>query len=425
MKILFMNWNSFGNEDILDAFRQLQHETVLFPFSNKEGRREPVMEQKIAEAITANSPDAVFSFNYFPIVSNVCKKADIPYISWIYDSPYVLLYSYTAINPCNYIFVFDKELCLEFNKAGIQTVHYLPMAANTDRLSSMAAKMRQSNDLMARYSSEISFVGSLYHEKHNFFDRMTGLSDFAKGYLDGLMAAQMKVYGYNFIQDSLGPVMDELYKALPMDPNADGVESREYLYAQYVINRKITGLEREHLLGRILQDTPYRLDLYTHDTSYVPPIMNAANVYSASASFTKTTDCQSIAADTASTKNPLSRFRNLGPVDYYDTMPYIFYGSKINLNISLRSIKSGIPLRAFDIMGCGGFLLTNYQSDFLDDFIPGEDFVYYDSDEDMIRKITYYLSREEERQAIASRGFQKVQERHTFLHRIPEMLSCL
>lgn len=444
MKILFMNWNSFGNEDILEAFRQLQHETVLFPFSNKEGRRDPVMEQRIAKAITADSPDAVFSFNYFPIVSNVCKKADIPYISWIYDSPYVLLYSYTAINPCNYIFVFDKELCLEFNRAGIQTVHYLPMAANTDRLSRMAAKMRQSNDLMARYSSEISFVGSLYHEKHNFFDRMTGLSDFAKGYLDGLMAAQMKVYGYNFIQDSLGPVMDELYKALPMNPNADGVESREYLYAQYVLNRKITGLEREHLLGKILQDTPYRLDLYTHDTSYVPPIINtvpkkpsssvfmkdadcqnAANVYSASASFTKGTDCQSVAADTAPAKNPLSRFRNLGQVDYYDTMPYIFYGSKINLNISLRSIKSGIPLRAFDIMGCGGFLLTNYQSDFLDDFIPGEDFVYYDSDKDMIRKITYYLSHEEERQAIASRGFQKVQNRHTFLHRIPEMLSYL
>ena len=45
-------------------------------------------------------------------------------------------------------------------------------------------------------------------------------------------------------------------------------------------------------------------------------------------------------------------------------MPLVFQNSKINLNITLRSIKNGIPLRAIDIMGAGGFLLTNYQNDF-------------------------------------------------------------
>ena len=31
------------------------------------------------------------------------------YVAWIYDNPYVLLYSYTIIYPGNYVFVFDKE----------------------------------------------------------------------------------------------------------------------------------------------------------------------------------------------------------------------------------------------------------------------------------------------------------------------------
>ncbi|MCM1242763.1 MAG: glycosyltransferase, partial [Roseburia sp.] len=230
------------------------------------------------------------------------------------------------------------------------------------------------------------FIGSLYTEKHNFFERMKTLSDYTKGYLDAIMTAQMKVQGDNFIQESLSPIMNDLYKALPMDPNPDGVESREYLYAQYVINRKITGLERMELLTAITEK--HTLDLFTHDKSFSMPGL-----------------------------------RNHGPVDYYDRMPLIFKQSKINLNISLRSIKSGIPLRAFDIMGSGGFLLSNFQSDFLDDFIPEEDFVYYESKEDLLQKIDYYLAHEEERKSIAQNGHDKVAAAHTYRHRVREMLA--
>ena len=65
-------------------------------------------------------------------------------------------------------------------------------------------------------------------------------------------------------------------------------------------------------------------------------------------------------------KNPtpeLPNVINMGSVDYYDMMPYVFKCSDINLNITLRSIKTGIPLRAMDIMGAGGFLMSNYQVD--------------------------------------------------------------
>ncbi|MCM1156651.1 MAG: DUF3880 domain-containing protein [Roseburia sp.] len=378
MKILFIEWASFGNEDIKDAFRAEGHQTVCFPFSNKDVRRSTEVEAELTSALRKETPDVVFSFNYFPVISNVCKKEDIRYISWIYDSPYVLLYSYTVINPCNIIYIFDKELYLEFHNAGITTVHYLPMSANTGRLDALFASQS--------YLYDISFIGSLYTEKHNFFERMKTLSDYTKGYLDAIMTAQMKVQGDNFIQESLSPIMNDLYKALPMDPNPDGVESREYLYAQYVINRKITGLERMELLTAITEK--HTLDLFTHDKSFSMPGL-----------------------------------RNHGPVDYYDRMPLIFKQSKINLNISLRSIKSGIPLRAFDIMGSGGFLLSNFQSDFLDDFIPEEDFVYYESKEDLLQKIDYYLAHEEERKSIAQNGHDKVAAAHTYRHRVREMLA--
>ena len=103
----------------------------------------------------------------------------------------------------------------------------------------------------------------------------------------------------------------------------------------------------------------------------------------------------------------------------------MFKQSRINLNISLRNIKSGIPLRAFDIMGSGGFLLTNFQADFLEHFIPGEDFVYYGDKEDLLRKIAYYLTHEEERKAIARNGHDKVAAEHTYRHRVREMMQSI
>lgn len=379
MKILFIEWASFGNADIKDAFTKEGHEVICFPFSNKDARRDAEIEAALASRLRETVPDAVFSFNYFPLISNVCRSEGLPYISWIYDSPYVMLYSYTAINPCNTIYVFDRALCREFNEAGIQTVRYLPMAANTERLDALG---------FPEPACDISFVGSLYTESHNFFDRMENLSSYAKGYLEGLMNAQMHVQGYNFIQESLSPIMEELYQALPMDPNPDGVETREYLYAQYVINRKLTGLERLRLLTAIT--TGHTLDLFTLDPAFTLP-----------------------------------NLRNHGTVDYYAKMPLVFKKSRINLNISLRSIKSGIPLRAFDIMGSGGFLLSNYQEDFLENFTPGVDFEYYESESDLLRKIDYYLAHEEERRAIAKNGHDKVASAHTYRDRVREMLSDL
>ncbi|MCI8358440.1 MAG: glycosyltransferase [Lachnospiraceae bacterium] len=386
MKILFIEWASYGNEDMKEAFRREGHTLVCFPFFNKDARNDASAVSGLPALLHKETPDVVFSFNYFPVVSNVCHKENIRYISWIYDSPYVMLYSYTAIHPCNTIYVFDKEVYLEFHKAGIATVHYLPMAANTERLDALTAQADTSGD--GRFLYDISFIGSLYTEKHNFFERMENLSDYTKGYLDALMTAQMNVHGYNFIQETISPIMEDLYQALPIMPNADGVETKEYLYAQYVINRKITGLERNALIRSIADR--HSFDLFTHDGDFSLP-----NVI------------------------------NHGPVDNYREMPLVFRRSKINLNISLRSILSGIPQRAFDIMGSGGFLLSNYQNDFPDYFTPGEHFDFYESRADLLNKIAYYLSHEEERRQIARNGHDQVAAAHTYRHRVREMLDAI
>lgn len=68
-------------------------------------------------------------------------------------------------------------------------------------------------------------------------------------------------------------------------------------------------------------------------------------------------------------------------------------------------------------------MLSNFQSDFLDDFVPGEDFVYYESKEDLLQKAAWYLDHEEERKTIAKNGHDKVAAGHTYRHRVREMLD--
>lgn len=384
IKVLFMDWNCYGGQDMKAALLRSRVNLSLFPFSPKTDRNDIVFEEELYSAIQSFSPDFVFSFDYFPIISKVCNAREVVYVSWVYDSPLVSLYSYTLANPWNRVFLFDRQEYLFFRRNGIDTVHYLPLAAAPQRLGADA----DSPDIIHKYKADISFVGSLYTEpKHQLYNRLGGVSSYTRGYLDAVMQAQKRVYGASFVEETLNDdILADLRRACPCPPNADGVETESYLYGNYFLLRQITAMERTELVQKIGTHLPIRL--YTNDKSYSG-----------------------------------SGCVNCGPVDYYTQAPYVFYHSKINLNISLRSIKSGIPLRCFDIMGSRGFLLTNYQEDLFDYFVPDEDFVYYTDAEDLLGKIDYYLSHETERAQIARNSYEKVLQNHTFEHRLPLLFA--
>lgn len=382
MKILVLSWNSYCNEDIVCAFIKQGHTVCTVNYDERVELEK--QNQIIQMSIDANKPDVLFSFNYFPLVSELCMKNGIRYIGWVYDSPYLNLYSYTITNECNSVYTFDYAVYEEFALNGISTVHYLPMGVNASRLQSMTNNKK----MQEKHNCDVSFVGSLYTEpKHDLYAKFETMSDFAKGYLDGIIQSQLNVYGINFLENMLTPsIVDEMEKAYPTNPNGLTVATDKFIYADYVLSRKVTAIERNEVIRRLSEKC--RFHLYTNDASIV---IGSAN--------------------------------NLGNIDYYDEMPYVFKNSKINLNISLRSIKTGIPLRAWDIMGCGGFLLTNYQQEFLEYFDPDSDFVYYEDMGDLEEKVHYYLENDEIRIKISQNGLKKVLNNHTFENRIPELLK--
>ena len=227
MRILFLDSPAFAKQDMIDSFTACGITCDLFFHEAYNDRQNVSYEEKFDAAVSRFSYDFVFSFNYFPILSNCCMKHHLKYISYVYDSPLVTLYSYTLINSCNYVFLFDKATYLEFHNAGIPTVYYLPLAANVSRLSAMKCP----DALLPQVSSDVSFVGSLYNEEHNLFERLNGLSDYTRGYLDSIMLAQQNVYGYFFLEDLLTPpILEDLQAACPYQPLPDGTESAGKLH---------------------------------------------------------------------------------------------------------------------------------------------------------------------------------------------------
>lgn len=387
MNILYLDWPCFGHVDIVFTFEYiLKHRVVKFIHDDYVERESADFQRKFDEVCEEQNFDFCFSYNFFPVLATACHRHNLKYISVVYDSPFIKLYSYMITYPTNYVFIFDYQLYQELRNGGIPTVYYTVLPVNSTVIETMLTKEYD----VARTTADISFVGSLYNEEHTLFDRLyPKVSDYCKGYLDAIMRAQLKVSGYNFIEEVLtGQILEELKQAEPYVPSSDGVETLEHVYSTYYIDRQLTSMERIQLLTSIGARHPLKLFTLNPDV-LIPGVTN------------------------------------MGVTDYYSEMPYIFHNSKINLNITLRSIKSGIPLRCMDIMGAGGFLLTNFQADFLNFFTPDEDFVYYEDEADLLHKIDYYLEHEDQRKEIASNGHRKVMENHSFEKCLADILAVV
>ena len=386
MKLLTLKWDCFGYSHIRNAFKRAGFELceVDFPRDKEDARNSEILAKIVVEGIQRNNADAVFSFNYFPVAAIAAAACKVKYISWTYDSPYIFLYSKTIELPTNYAFVFDKNEYYNLRNKGVNTVYYLPMAADTDYFDTV--KLTASEEKY--YEADIAMIGSMYTEKrHDLIRHFDGLDNYTSGYLCGIMDAQKQLYGISILEKSLTPeIIKNIQKVCPLYATGDGIEDVEWVAANYFIARKLTSIERYEMIKALSEK--YKVSLYTPEKT-----------------------------------GQLPKVDNKGTVEYYRDSPKAIKKAKINLNISLRSIVTGIPQRAFDIMGCGGFLLTNYQSDFEEYFEAGKDYVYFESKDDLIEKAGYYLEHEDERNSIASSGYEKVKRSHNYDERVKEIIK--
>lgn len=400
--VLYISWGSLSDNDMTEVFKKIGFEVTRISFEPRDYDHDRDLEEKAMSVLRGSEkPDFVFSFNYLPVVSRLCKRTKTFYVSWVYDNPHLTLYSETIKNEYNYIFHFDMWETERLKENGCPNAFHLPLGVNVDKYGKNADKCEKNADVYGENSgrykkdadfqgknTDISFLGSLYTE--NFYDSISYLPPELSGYLDGLISAQKLVYG----QDVITPCLDEkrlseIKKYVSFSLGDGYNEDSARLFADMFLLRKVTSLERIEIMERLFKEFE-NVRLYTgSDLSGFPGLKSS------------------------------------GYADYGKEMPGVFRGSRINLNISLRTIRSGIPLRVMDIMGAGGFVLTNYQPELFEYFVPGEDFDYYTDTRDLIEKCKYYLEHEKIRQQIAENGMKKVRKEHSMEKKLRFMIERL
>lgn len=382
MKILIYRWSVFHQEDIAEAFESFGHTVEYYEEMSDERKGTDIhrLKEVVAEY------DLVFSANYFSRVSNACQAQQKKYIAWTVDSPMLTMFDTSVFNECNYIFLFDKFDYYRFWQMGVKHVYYLPLAVNAERVKNCIETA--SEEEKEKYRGDISFVGGLYYK--NSYDAIEDkLPEYLQGYFDACMEAQLDLYGDNVFDRLLtADILERLCEIIDFHQSDTAFSDIKLVFSSTYLGFKTAQKERIRNLNALA--SRFEVNLYTDRTD--------------------------------------DRLRGVHvkeSVDYREEMPLVFHESDINMNFTIRNIRTGLPLRIWDILGAGGFLLTNYQIELGDFFENGKDLVYYDSLDDMMRKAEYYLDHEDERKTIAQNGLKKIVQYHTYEHRIDVILKTV
>ncbi len=389
MKILYI--------DIADLLRHIPEELSRMGYEVEElkgfafgadydatelqNRLEEMMNQ------ARKSYEAVISFNYFYVISDVCNNHGIAYISWIYDSPQAELFHPSLSNGNNRIFVFDRSLLERLRAYRPEAnLFYLPLAGNVAKLQDVVISPEDEQ----KYSKDISFVGGMY-ENNVYNQTWSGFSEEQKQQLATYLMEHLCRWEKKRPWPELPDSLVEFYCARSERGTQLGYDMPlPMYYGCMVLSRKLCEMERLTVLNRLSERHP--ISLYTNSKS---PHLGTV------------------------------RGEILPPVDYCSDMLKVFHLSRINLNMTLPSIETGVPLRVFDIMSVGGFCLTNRQEEAFELFEVGKEIETYGNLEELYDKTDFYLRHEDLRLRIAMNGYMAVRDRHNYGIRLKGMLKSI
>lgn len=387
MRILFYRWGTFNEPVIEKTLRDLGHFVKVIRAEDYKDTPTEEQIQGFAREAGEYHADTFFSVDYFQTIAMAAKKLNITYHSWLYHIPQWSLFSYAAQLPNNRIITFDSAQVQELRQYNVNGMQYMSQAADKELLANALAEATP--EMIEKYKADVSFVGTLYESANNLFNRISSEAKEKDIYKEILRMIKEKRFAYG--KDVLyRGVTDEMVEFL-LEEVETGKDhfffaKQEEIAIQSVLARKITVEERK-LMARTLA-RKFDFKLFTVSNTEKFPEIN-----------------------------------NCGPVDFAKQAPLIYNGSRINIYVTPRAIRSGVPLRVLEIMACKGFVLVNYQEDLAKEFEDGKELVMYRNLEEMTDKVQYYLEHEEERRQIARAGYEKVLREYNYAAKLRKILE--
>lgn len=361
---------SVVSQDCVDALQTLGFLVTYLPFT----------ETNVMNLMTAR-PDYVLTVNFNRYISEACELLKIPYLAWVIDTPCYPIYDKAINHSYSFTFIYDAAVAQRLRSNGVSQVYHLPVAANLERIKKLPLQNEE-----ASLSSDISFVANLTKTEYRIW---------------------------------IKPSLSEK----TMDRCAGLIKSLEQPSANFILAEQID----DDLINAIKQESGYKLsgDYYLSTAEKLAYLLGREHSWQERISLISRIEERFSACvyGNAEWQDHINCYA--GYADHFSLMPKIFRQSKININLSRSFVEYGLPMRVFDVLSCGGFLVTNHKNDINKLFVDGKDLVVFRDAQDLIEVCEYYLQHEGERRAIAEQGYSTLAENHTFQQRMIDMFTTV
>ncbi|MDE6844352.1 MAG: glycosyltransferase [Lachnospiraceae bacterium] len=392
MKILLVHGHrkQMVSDDILYALKKLGYEAEEY----QEVWATTVLDDnqigELVSYIKENEIDFLISVYFVMNAAMAAYKADIRYISIIWDAPYVGIYNPLGRIDNVWISTFDRLERDRYLSKGIRHVLYQPLSINRDLVEQWGRDVQET--LKGSYIHDISFVGRLY-DNNAYDDRVEMIPEVMRQYFNSIFdEAAFKWDGVNRVY---GTTSDEIWKYIQLvSPKFKMVNRMDIedarCFEMTCLVKKIANIERVAVLNVLAEE--YSVAMYT---------------------------------DSKSAGTVLKNVELHLPVAPGKAAGRIYAGSKINLNISLKGMEGGTPLRIMDIMAAGGFVLSSYCVETAELFEEDREIVMFRTPEELKDKVDYYLSHDMERKRIAEAGYKKVLACYTYENKLKQLMEWI
>lgn len=358
-------------DDSVEALRRLGHrvETMgVAQFGSLEFQR------VLIATIETLKPNFVFTINYLGLEPQILTSMKIPYISWFRDDPLTWIPRELLVpSEYAYIFTWDMNYLGGLKNLGFNNLFHLPLAAGQEFI-------KKGNTSNGGGGSDLSFVASSYY----------------------------------------GSFLRYLQRITQRDPRLDMEEINE-----------IANIQNQNSLlniSDIIEGYPKIASL--KDEDYFWEIKRYIELKA-------TINCRIEVIKTLSPLD-LSLYGDMGwkelvgvnsptfkHISSSALLPKLYSESKINLNITEVTSKTGINQKVYDVLASGGFLLTDFRRDLNSQFKPEEEIVYYRDKEELLSLIEYFLVHPKNRQEIALTGRDRVLREHTYTERMKKLIDIV
>lgn len=384
MKVFFAGSETMQIPNIPISLGKMGHEVVLYEKSMEYVEEHEEEYESFGLFLQSQKPDVVISTIFFQIVAAYTHELGIKYAVYGMDSPHYAAWvpEYPRLDNV-YLFHFDSREVERFRKCGYTNVTYLPLAAGV----TWADTIHTSGVDRKKFGSAVSFVGGLYGD--NPFDTCAGrLPQPVQEHIWNQLENSAFLWdGKERLQEGVSEELLRICQTVtPELCNPGFTMEDDYYFRQWTLARKLSNIERTLLFKQLAGQYDFRL--YTREKEVVPESIH-----------------------------------RYPPVNAMTEQLKVFQSSGVNLNVTLRSIESGVPLRVFDILSVGGFVLTDYRKDAEELFQEDEEIVMFRTPEEMMEKLAFYTTHETEQKRIAKNGHRRARAEYSYERMLEEILQ--